>query len=104
MDNFDLKKFLVENKLTENSRLNEDYDTSYDFENIKNTDIVKIGGYLANYLRFPLKNIRVSDDIIMLGGDRYQVIPKPNNDFDIIDVKSKKNIGSKQDIVPMNLD
>ncbi|MBL18583.1 MAG: hypothetical protein CMC82_01965 [Flavobacteriaceae bacterium] len=86
MKDFDLRKYLAENKL-----LKEDnYDDSYDLENIKNIDILKIGGHLANYLGFPLRNVKIEDDIIVLGRNRYKVVPGLSNDFDIVNVDTNE--------------
>ena len=82
---------LLENPTKENKLVKEDnYDDSYDLENIKNTDILKIGGHLANYFGFPLRNVKIEDDIIVLGRKRYKVIPRAFNDFDIMDVDTNE--------------
>jgi hypothetical protein len=68
-------------------------------------NITKIGGYLANYLRFPLKNVGIKDDLIILGKDTYKVKPISNNDFEIINVKTGKTVISKNELMnEANLD
>lgn len=51
MDNFDLKKFLVENKLTENSRLNEGFQKPEEDSNI---EILK-----KRYKSVPLEDLEI---------------------------------------------
>jgi len=78
--------------------LNESWSDSYNYENVKSKDITKIGGWLATYLRFPLRNVGIVGDIIKLGKDTFKVEPIDNDNFTVKNQKTGK-IYTKDDII-----